>query len=86
MHDYGFYRPYATDRGGVQREPWHLSYAPLAARALGSLTLEGLRGVLAAADIEGREEILESLAQNFASYVVNVDSPPEVALLSPKLA
>jgi LAS superfamily LD-carboxypeptidase LdcB len=27
---YGFFRPYASDRGGVSPEPWHLSYAPLA--------------------------------------------------------
>lgn len=26
----GFYRPYATDTGGVAPERWHLSYAPLA--------------------------------------------------------
>jgi len=25
----GFYRPYASDRGGVAPERWHLSYAPL---------------------------------------------------------
>lgn len=27
---HGFFRPYATDRGGVAPERWHLSYAPLA--------------------------------------------------------
>lgn len=27
---FGFFRPYATDRGGVAPERWHLSYAPLA--------------------------------------------------------
>lgn len=27
---YGFYRPYAVDRGGVAPEPWHLSYRPIA--------------------------------------------------------
>lgn len=26
----GFFRPYASDRGGVAPERWHLSYAPLA--------------------------------------------------------
>lgn len=29
---HGFFRPYATERGGVAPERWHLSYAPLAAR------------------------------------------------------
>ncbi|MDP5054269.1 MAG: M15 family metallopeptidase, partial [Congregibacter sp.] len=28
---FGFYRPYDQDRGGVARERWHLSFAPLAA-------------------------------------------------------
>jgi len=86
MHQFGFFRPYATDRGGVQPEPWHLSYAPLAVRAKQALTLEGMRAVVAAAEIEGRDEILESLEGIFASYVQNVDAAPEVALLSPRLA
>lgn len=28
---FGFFRPYGRDRGGISPEPWHLSYAPLAA-------------------------------------------------------
>lgn len=28
----GFFRPYATDVGGIAPERWHLSYAPVAAR------------------------------------------------------
>ncbi len=86
MHAYGFYRPYSTDRGGVQPEPWHLSYAPLAVRAQQALTREALHGVLSAADIEGKQEVLDSLGENFTSYVVNIDAPPERALLSPRLA
>jgi hypothetical protein len=85
MHFYGFYRPYSTDRGGVQPEPWHLSYAPLAVRAQQALKPEALRAVLAAADIEGKQEVLDSLGANFANYVVNIDAPPEAALSSPPL-
>jgi hypothetical protein len=85
MHAYGFYRPYATDHGGVSPEPWHLSHAPVARLAQQSLTLEGLRAVLAASDIEGREALLESLAENFRRYVLEVDAPPETASLSPRL-
>src|SRR6185437_4809352 len=32
--EFGFFRPYGSDRGGVMPEPWHLSYAPLAVHAL----------------------------------------------------
>jgi len=45
-----------------------------------------LRGVLAAAAIEGKEEVLAALPRAFASYVVNVDVPPEAAMLAPRLA
>ena len=86
MHAFGFFRPYSTDRGGVRPEPWHLSHAPVAARAQEALSLDGLRDVLSGAEIEGKEYVLEALAKNFANYVVNVDSPPEVALLSPRLS
>ena len=85
MHAFGFFRPYATDRGGVAPEPWHLSYAPVAVEAQRALSLEGLRSVLADAQIEGKEEVLESLAANFQRYVVEVDAPPAAALLSPPL-
>ena len=85
MHQFGFFRPYDTDRGGVQPEPWHLSYAPLAVRAQRALTLEGMRVVIAEAPIEGRDEILESLQATYENYVQNVDAPPAAALLSPPL-
>jgi hypothetical protein len=42
--------------------------------------------VLAAADLDGKEEVLAALDEHFASYVVNVDRAPERALRSPRLA
>jgi LAS superfamily LD-carboxypeptidase LdcB len=86
MHAFGFFRPYATDRGGVSPEPWHLSHAPVAARAQRALTVDGLRGVLARAAIEGKAEVLAALDENFTHYVANVDVAPEIALLSPRLS
>ena len=86
MHAFGFYRPYTTDRGGVSPEPWHLSYAPVAAQALAQLQLDGLRSVLEASEIEGKPEVLAALAGNFSTYVMNVDEPPAEALGSPRLA
>jgi len=86
MQAYGFFRPYHTDRGGVAPEPWHLSHAPVAARAQRALSVERLRAVLADSEIEGKEAVLESLAENFQRYVVDVDTPPAGATLSPRLA
>jgi len=85
MEAFGFFRPYATDRGGVSPEPWHLSYAPVAAAAAAQFNLAALREVLASADIEGKPEVLAALERNYSNYVVNVDAPPEAALLSPRL-
>jgi len=39
---FGFFRPYASDRGGVAPERWHLSYAPLASYYQRQLTPERL--------------------------------------------
>src|SRR5262245_20841363 len=44
--DFGFFRPYSTWRGGVQPEPWHLSYAPVAGPALAAFSIEVLRAAL----------------------------------------
>jgi LAS superfamily LD-carboxypeptidase LdcB len=86
MHAFGFFRPYTTDRGGVSPEPWHLSYAPVALAAQRALSLDRLREVLAASQIDGRNEVLDTLAQTFQRYVVDVDAPPAAAVLSPRLA
>ena len=85
MHAYGFFRPYSTDRGGVQPEPWHLSHAKVSARAQRQLSFEVLKGTLAEASIEGKPEVLAALPQHYATYVINVDNAPESALLAPTL-
>jgi hypothetical protein len=48
--------------------------------------VDQLRTVLTDSAIEGKEEVLASLDRNYATYVVNVDAPPEAALLSPRLS
>jgi LAS superfamily LD-carboxypeptidase LdcB len=85
MHAFGFFRPFDTDRGGVAPEPWHLSHAPVARRAQEALSVDSLREVLAAAEIEGKTEVLAALQPNYTRYVLNVDAAPEVALMAPRL-
>ena len=74
MHceEFGFYRPYDRDRGGVQPEPWHLSFAPLAQPALEALTLEVLREALTGVDLAGAATVLEKLPEIHARYVRGV--------------
>jgi hypothetical protein len=49
------------------------------------MSLDGLRAVLAASDIEGKSEVLATLARSYSNYVVNVDAAPAAALLAPRL-
>jgi LAS superfamily LD-carboxypeptidase LdcB len=73
MRRFGFFRPYATDRGGVQPEPWHLSYAAVSRPALAVLSLEVLREALEQADMPGRETVLERLPELYQRYVLAID-------------
>jgi LAS superfamily LD-carboxypeptidase LdcB len=75
MRRFGFFRPYSSDRGGVQPEPWHLSYGPLAVPALESFTLEALRETIESSQLCGREHVLGQLEQIFRRYVKAVDPP-----------
>lgn len=40
MDQFGFFRPYNEDRGGIAPEPWHLSYRPLSEKFLQSFSKE----------------------------------------------
>jgi hypothetical protein len=78
--DFGFFRPYDRDRGGVQPEPWHLSFAPLAGPALKELTLDVLAGALVDAELAGRATVFTRLPEFHERYVMAVASPSARAL------
>lgn len=69
----GFFRPYTTDRGGVQPEPWHISYAPVSGPALSRLTLDVLYAAIDKSDLLAREHVLTRLPELHAKYVMAVD-------------
>lgn len=73
--EFGFFRPYDAWRGGVQPEPWHLSFAPIAVPALAALEHSVLRDALAEADIQGKAEILAQLPELHQRYVRGVGEP-----------
>jgi LAS superfamily LD-carboxypeptidase LdcB len=78
MRRYGFYRPYTRAGAGVQPEPWHLSYAPVARRALPLMTVELLASAIEGAGIAGEAEILAQLPSIRDRYVLGVDAPPRM--------
>jgi hypothetical protein len=75
IQSFGFFRPYSTDQGGVQPEPWHLSYAEVSTPALEVLSLEVLREALEEADMPGRETVLARLPELYQRYVLAIDVP-----------
>lgn len=73
MAAFGFYRPYAQDRGGVAAEPWHLSYRPLAKEAERLLTPEVLLAAWKGRDVAGADWLIPRLPALFDRYIANVD-------------
>ena len=64
-----FYRPYASDRGGVAVERWHLSYRPLACQCMPMLTPAVVEAELANADIALAEVLRQQLPDIFQRYI-----------------
>jgi LAS superfamily LD-carboxypeptidase LdcB len=78
--DFGFFLPYDVDRGGVQPEPWHLSYAPISTPALAQLTVEVLEAALSEVEIAAAAVVRRQLPSIHSRYVVKVARPGMAAL------
>jgi len=72
---FGFFRPYRGILSGVQPEPWHFSFAPVAEPARRSLSPSLLRAALETPRLLGREHVLERLDELHARYVASIDRP-----------
>jgi LAS superfamily LD-carboxypeptidase LdcB len=75
MARFGFFRPYAVYRGGMNCEPWHLSYAPVSVPALQQFTADVFRETVAGSDIAGKARVLACADEIFKRYVANVAAP-----------
>ncbi len=72
---FGFFRPFRGRRSGVQPEPWHFSFAPVAEAARRALTPGVLAEALRDAPLRGKEQVLKQLAELHARYVDTIDWP-----------
>ena len=72
---FGFFRPFQGVRSGVQPEPWHVSFAPIAEKARRDLSPAVLRAALADAPLSGKEAVLARLDELHARYVARIDLP-----------
>jgi LAS superfamily LD-carboxypeptidase LdcB len=78
MRHYGFFRPYASGKGSVRPEPWHLSYAPVARGALSSLDVPTLADALQGQEVLGIQGILDLLPQIHERCVQAIDAAPRM--------
>lgn len=69
MAEFGFYRPYAEDRGGVAVEPWHLSYRPLAAECEKQLTPEVLISAWSGQEVAAAQWLSGQMATLFPRFI-----------------
>jgi LAS superfamily LD-carboxypeptidase LdcB len=72
---FGFFRPFRGVLSGVQPEPWHYSFAPVAEIARRGLSVAVLREAIAAAPLLGKDAVLEQLDELHRRYVAKIDWP-----------
>jgi LAS superfamily LD-carboxypeptidase LdcB len=72
---FGFFRPFQGVRSGVQAEPWHFSFAPLAEEARRNLSPKVLHAAISGAPLLGKDLILEQLDELHERYVASIDLP-----------
>jgi LAS superfamily LD-carboxypeptidase LdcB len=72
---FGFFRPFKGVRSGVQAEPWHYSFAPIAEPARKRLGIDVLRTALNAAPLAGKDQVISRLEELHHRYVARIDWP-----------
>jgi LAS superfamily LD-carboxypeptidase LdcB len=72
---FGFFRPFRGVRSGVQAEPWHYSFAPIAEPARKGLSVDVLHSALNAAPLAGKDQVLARIEELHHRYVARIDWP-----------
>jgi len=80
-HQFGFYLPYATFQGGVAKEPWHLSYLPLAQQYQQAFDIDLLVQALKNSTILGKQVIIDNIDDIAKRYINNVCVAPTNVIL-----
>lgn len=74
LPSFNFFRPYRTDKGGIQPERWHLSYAPLANDFQRKYSLDLLERTIRESNILLKDFLLPELPLIYQQYITNLDS------------
>jgi len=74
LSQFGFFRPYAQDLGGVSPERWHISYSPLAQKYFRALKLETIQEVISSTQIQLKDSIQEALPEIYERFFSRISS------------
>lgn len=69
MNKFGFFRPYAIDKGGIAPEPWHLSYRPLSEGLLKDFSFDIFKNHLLQSDFLLAKEAQKNSADIYQRYI-----------------
>jgi LAS superfamily LD-carboxypeptidase LdcB len=69
--EFGFFRPFSENKGGVAREPWHLSHKAVATDFEQSRSIEAFASALEQSDMLGKDTVLANLPYLYNRYVLN---------------
>lgn len=72
---FGFFRPYAFDKGGVSPERWHLSYYPVSRRIVDVYTFSIFKRHIESSDVMFKDIILKHAEDIFQRYLMSFDLP-----------
>jgi LAS superfamily LD-carboxypeptidase LdcB len=72
---FGFFRPFRGVLSGVQPEPWHFSFAPVAEIARRALTPAVLQAAVANSSLLGKDHVTARVEELHARYVAAIDWP-----------
>jgi LAS superfamily LD-carboxypeptidase LdcB len=71
MDKFDFVRPFATYRGGVAEEPWHLSHIPSANVFEQQRSLSSLVKAIEKSELAGKTTVLANIEEIYYRYVLN---------------
>ena len=74
LRKFGFFFPYAEDRGGVAVEPWHISHKATASLCLSLFELGTLNDQVSNCDLKGVDSVLAELDTIYNQYIINIST------------
>lgn len=71
---FGFFFPYAQDKGGVAAEPWHISHFATATECLSLFNQQVLRKQLSNCDVSCEQLVLSELDSIYNQFITNIST------------